>query len=450
MRNFKLIVNKKALKDVVYKITACILCIMMVAAVMTPSFAANSKATNASLKSKSIVSLKQTKWSTKTRLSKSTKKHLKDTKIYNLNSSNNIRAMMGSDGNLVVRVKNFDGDRNIERQKWIDMVKALGGKGLNWAKTKFAGKMIIADEVYLPEDSSHIFYCYTGALEAADNFNTSNVTNMEMMFKSSKIEKVDLSKWDVSKVKSSGWMFNECDKLEYIKTPKGLETHVLGVSKEYKVVRLKKGSMAEVEYETRYFNTEFKINAGRDKEATYDIYRKDKYAGIIFNHNLGDMPAFRDHAIVEKGKSIKDSGDELPAINPKKEGSVFLGWAKNLASVVPDFDENSAVDNDITVHAMWSDFPLNIQENVRAKVGNDGNMTISIADITGDRSIERQMWFDMIRALGGMYLSWGNSTFKGNIKIGGEVYLPADSSKTFHYFKGDLTDIDKFNTSKTG
>ena len=41
MRNFKLIVNKKALKDVVYKITACILCIMMVAAVMTPSFAAN-------------------------------------------------------------------------------------------------------------------------------------------------------------------------------------------------------------------------------------------------------------------------------------------------------------------------------------------------------------------------------------------------------------------------
>ena len=448
MRNFKLIANKKALKDVVYKVTACILCIMMVAAVMTPSFAANSKATNASLKSKSIVSLKQTKWSTKTRLSKSTKKHLKDTKIYNLNSSNNVRAMMGSDGNLVVRVKNFDGDRNIERQKWIDMVKALGGKGLNWAKTKFAGKMIIADEVYLPEDSSHIFYCYTGALEAADNFNTSNVTNMEMMFKSSKIEKVDLSKWDVSKVKSSGWMFNECDKLEYIKTPKGLETHVLGVSKEYKVVRLKKGSMAEVEYETRYFNTEFKINAGRDKEATYDIYRKDKYAGIIFNHNLGDKPAFRDHAIVEKGKSIKDSGDELPAINPKKEGSVFLGWAKNLASVVPDFDENSAVDNDITVHAMWSDFPLNIQENVRAKVGNDGNMTISIADITGDRSIERQMWFDMIRALGGMYLSWGNSTFKGNIKIGGEVYLPADSSKTFHYFKGNLTDIDKFNTSK--
>ena len=219
MRNFKLIVNKKALKDVVYKITACILCIMMVAAVMTPSFAANSKATNASLKSKSIVSLKQTKWSTKTRLSKSTKKHLKekkDTKIYNLNSSNNVRAMMGSDGNLVVRVKNFDGDRNIERQKWIDMVTALGGRGLNWAKTKFAGKMIIADEVYLPEDSSHIFYCYTGALEAADNFNTSNVTNMEMMFKSSKIEKVDLSKWDVSKVKSSGWMFNECDKLEYI------------------------------------------------------------------------------------------------------------------------------------------------------------------------------------------------------------------------------------------
>ena len=66
---------------------------------------------------------------------------------------------MGSDGNLVVRVKNFDGDRNIERQKWIDIVKALGGKGLNWAKTKFAGKMIIADEVYLPEDSSHIFYC---------------------------------------------------------------------------------------------------------------------------------------------------------------------------------------------------------------------------------------------------------------------------------------------------
>ena len=452
MRNFKLIVNKKALKDVVYKVTACILCIMMVAAVMTPSFAANSKATNASLKSKSIVSLKQTKWSTKTRLSKSNKKHSKekkDTKIYNLNSSNNVIAMMRSDGNLLVRVKNFDGDRNIERKKWTDMVTALGGRGLNWAKTKFAGKMIIADEVYLPEDSSRIFYCYTGALEAADNFNTSNVTNMEMMFKSSKIKKVDLSKWDVSKVKSSGWMFNECDKLEYIKTPKGLETHVLtGLSKEYKVVRLKKGSMAEVEYETRYFNTEFTINAGRDKEAIYDIYRKDKYAGIIFNHNLGDTPAFRDHAIVEKGKSIKDSGDELPAINPKKEGSVFLGWAKNLASVVPDFDENSIVDNDITVHAMWSDFPLNVQKNVRAKVGNDGNMTISIADITGDRSIERQMWFDMIRALEGMYLSWENSTFKGNIKIGGEVYLPEDSSKTFHYFKGNLTDIDKFNTSK--
>ena len=144
--------------------------------------------------------------------------------------------------------------------------------------------------------------------------------------------------------------------------------------------------------------------------------------------------------IIEKGKSIKDFGGRLPEIKPEREGYEFLGWSKSKTATAPDFDENNIVRGDITVYAVWrsSGFSLNSTGNVKAKMDSDGNMTISIVNLTGDKNIERDKWIDMIKATGGQDINWENSSFTGNMKIDSEVYLPEDSSYMFAGFRGNF------------
>ena len=229
---------------------------------------------------------------------------------------------------------------------------------------------------------------------------------------------------------------------------------IVGMNKDFKVVKLKKGSEATVEHESINLNSKFMINDSADKDVAYNIYRKDKYAGVTFDKHGGDTSAFKNHCIVEKGKSIKGSKEELPVEAPKREGREFFGWAKNPILGVPDFDKNTIVSNDTTVYAAWHDFefPLNSSDNVAAKVGNDGNIIVSVIDPNNDRNIEREKWEDMVKELGGKVydkknLDW-NSSFKGNIKFENEVYLPEISSAMFKRFKGKVSGAINLNTSQ--
>ena len=93
----------------------------------------------------------------------------------------------------------------------------------------------------------------------------------------------------------------------------------------------------------------------------------------------------------------------MPAEAPKREGRKFFGWAKNPTSEDSDFDEDTIVNNDTTVYATWNDskIPLNSTGNVKAKIGNDGNIIISVKRPKRDRNIEREKWEDMVKELGG-------------------------------------------------
>ena len=325
----------------------------------------------------------------------------KDT-AFDLNASGNVKAKIDSDGNMTISAENPTGDINIDSAKWAEMVNALGGQNFAWSES-FKGNMIIDSNVYLPQDCSYMFYNFKGKLIGADKFNTSkvtlmtamfylassvnpdvltwdtsNVTDMTIMFKNaaaanpdvsnwntsklsgaeqmfvySAIKKADLSKWDVSALNNSDSMFFGCEGLEYLKTPKGFKTSVEKINKDFKVVKLKKGSEATVEHESKNLNSEFTINAEGDKEAAYNIYSKDTYVGVLFDKNDADTSAFRNHEITEKGKSLKDSKIGLPEVNPGRAGHKFLGWSKSKTATAPDFDESTVVDSDITAYAVW-------------------------------------------------------------------------------------------------
>ena len=184
------------------------------------------------------------------------------------------------------------------------------------------------------------------------------------------------------------------------------------------------------------------------------LFRSDKYVGVTFDKNGGDTSAYINHHIVKKGLSIKESQETLPAEAPKREGRKFFGWAKNPTSEDSDFDEDTIVNNDTTVYATWNDseIPLNSTGNVKAKIGNDGNIIISVKRPKRDRNIEREKWEDMVKELGGKVhdkenLDW-NKSFKGNMKFENEVYLPQSCSYMFKRFQGKVLGTANFNTSK--
>ena len=82
-------------------------------------------------------------------------------------------------------------------------------------------------------------------------WNTSKVVDVDQVFQATAIEKADLSKWDLRSVKSYGYgMFWGCRNLEWLKTPKGFKMAIGGnIYKDFKVVKLKEGHETAVEHE---------------------------------------------------------------------------------------------------------------------------------------------------------------------------------------------------------
>ena len=115
-------------------------------------------------------------------------------------------------------------------------------------------------------------------------------------------------------------------------------------------------------------------------------------SAATLNINGGDSESFRNHEIVEKNKSISESGGILPAENPKKAGHTFLGWAKSPNATASDFDNNTTVNGDMKVYAVWkknlNEVPLNASGNVYAKLDSAKNVNISAKNTSGDMKIE--------------------------------------------------------------
>ena len=433
--------NKKNVgaTSIASKACAWILSIMLVVTGMAPSFAANSKnvsngAADSYVKnvakkdeaSSKKLDKKDTSATKKLDKKLSFQKILKDTnnenakkKIFknrrnqqfNLNASGNVNATL-MNGDLSITVKNSSGDANIDRSKWIEMVKALGGSydknsgRIDWSNASDFGRIYFpySSKVYLPKDSSTFFYGFKKhSIYYLENCKIDNVENMESMFANSKIESIDLSKWelndtllsDTDKTKN---MFASCSDLGLIKTPVGLKTDISGVNNSFKIVKLKKGEPVTVEKENQNLNSSYKINQSGDKNACFHIYHKDKYVGVTFNSNGGDVEAWINHAIVEKGKFIFGTN---PKENPKKEGHWLDGWSldKNATSAGYLYIKPN---EDITVYAIYKHvkvIPLNDSGNVYVlpKVGPIGRikLEVNVRDTKDDVRIQKNKWREM-------------------------------------------------------
>ena len=222
----------------------------------------------------------------------------------------------------------------------------------------------------------------TSANPDVSGWDTSKVIDMSYMFGKSGIKKINLSKWklneEVLKDNNTEGMFSGCSKLEYLKTPAGMRTNIsVAGDEDFKIVLLRKGASPVVEKESENLKNGYIINNNNNRDVLTHIYRKDKYVGVVFDKNGGNYEGWMNHEIVSKDKNIKDSKGVLPETKPEREEHKFLGWSKSKTATVPDFDENTIVNGDITAYAVWAAPKVSI---TFYKNGGEGDMQATQAE----------------------------------------------------------------------
>ena len=131
--------------------------------------------------------------------------------LFNLNESGNVKATRDLENNINVLARDTSGDMKIDRQKWIDMVVALGGvhnaDGLNWGKVNVGRLKFHTAGISLPDDCSTFFRFFKGEIYGCESLNTSDVINMSFMFRWTAKADPNVSNWDTSKVENMSRMF---------------------------------------------------------------------------------------------------------------------------------------------------------------------------------------------------------------------------------------------------
>ena len=218
------------------------------------------------------------------------------------------------------------------------------------------------------------------------------IDSVEDAFQGSAIEKADISKWNVYvpheidewgndhgvHYSYKGELFNGCQNLKYLKTPPELPVFLNEIDHTFKIVKLQENKPASIEKESINLKSGYSLNKDGDRTIAYNIYRKNIYAGVTFDVNGGNKESFRNHEIVEKGKSIKESAGVLPEKKPEKNLYRHVGWDKNpIAQGKGDFNENTPVDKDTIVYAMYEKkIPAKVRFN--AAGGNLGSVPAEI------------------------------------------------------------------------
>ena len=495
-------------------------------------------------------------------------------KVTRLNTSGNVIATIRKDKTGVAEISavNTAGDMRIERARWGNLVRSIGGNAayqpgsdveINWGKAMHLD--FVTKGIRLPEDSSSFFYGLGGYVYHAENIDTSdvrdmrrmfsntqvlakgvtnlsrwntrkvldmsymfdncstsssgvefpdisrwktsNVTNMESMFAEtsrSNFSNFDISKWDVSNVTNMSRMFmfsrvrrldlskwelnrrveninelGDVDKpyffkpiggifcgtnLEWIKTPRGLLAYIHMNGYSFASLVKKGQEVVPAASETKGGNNY--IKAGKRKEDnkyqlnSYTFVANSKYCAVNFNKNGGDVEAWMNCEIVEKGKSFNDSKGVLPQEEPKKNGHQFAGWAYSPNDKAPTFNKDQKINENLTLYAVYledKEYPLNDSGNVFAKpkVGANGETTleINVKDGAKDTLIDGK-WIDMATAFGASGsssadLSWTAAGDKVNIKFLANVRAPSDMTQMFYSFKGNIVGLDHLDTEGT-
>lgn len=222
MKNSKKRWKRSRVLNVTSKLFACMLSIMLALTAITPALATENKEKPNSNESKRDVSSKDKKDKKKKAVSKPKtiegKEGAKEDKVknkrnllFNLNESGNVKATRDLENNINVLARDTSGDMKIDRQKWIDMVVALGGvhnaDGLNWGKVNVGRLKFHTAGISLPDDCSTFFRFFKGEIYGCESLNTSDVINMSFMFRWTAKADPNVSNWDTSKVTDMEGMF---------------------------------------------------------------------------------------------------------------------------------------------------------------------------------------------------------------------------------------------------
>ena len=131
--------------------------------------------------------------------------------VFKLNESGNVKSTRDLENNINVLARDTSGDMKIDRQKWIDMVVALGGvhnaDGLNWGKVNVGRLKFHTAGISLPDDCSTFFRFFKGEIYGCESLNTSDVINMSFMFRWTAKADPNVSNWNTSKVINMAEMF---------------------------------------------------------------------------------------------------------------------------------------------------------------------------------------------------------------------------------------------------
>ena len=126
-----------------------------------------------------------------------------------LNESGGVYAEIVSK-ELRIKTSTSHDDRNIDRKKWGEMVKALGGsynennsERIDWSNASGFDKLSLDyyHGVYLPKDSSYFFYGFKKEIEKnfwSKKIIVDNVENMSHMFEVSSVSSINMSYWKLN------------------------------------------------------------------------------------------------------------------------------------------------------------------------------------------------------------------------------------------------------------
>ena len=183
------------------------------------------------------------------------------------------------------------------------------------------------------------------SLDLGDNFDTSNVANMSSMFSNcSSLTELDISMFDISKVTGMQSMFRNCTNLEtiYASTDFYVDTDEV--------------------YSVDMFHNDIKLVGGKGTTYFYP-YTDGERAHVdegtsnpgYFTHGLPTKtitfnPAGGTVNVESKSVSTGKKAMSLPVAS--KEGYDFVGWYTDVINGEL-FDEDSVVNDDITVYAHW-------------------------------------------------------------------------------------------------
>ena len=73
---------------------------------------------------------------------------------------------------------------------------------------------------------------------------------------------------------------------------------------------------------------------------------------VTFNGNGTGVTDVPPAVTIDKGSTLSE---QFPKSKPKRDGYIFLGWAKSNVATTPDFFEDTEINHNMNVYAVWRD-----------------------------------------------------------------------------------------------